>query len=459
MTTYRTEYNQIQLTFNQNKNYKQRGFDFEKLINKIFQDKGMLITPSFRTSNGCVEQIDGAIRLTGRVLLLEIKWAASENLAESDLYAFMGKVHSKLPGTLGLFLSYNKLSQNFLNAMRNGQQQTCLVIHGKDDIEAIIDEKIDLATYLTRFYELASAKGIVELSISDYVSLGLQNALVANQTQATIQQQPAQNGLSWYSVTSDLCTDSKSVNDFGLSYSGADFSGFSNKAISLFPYLQYKDYEKYYLLLSYCVRSSKEEFERCFLDAITSPLFDNILNPFLSTPFPGDNHFFSSSFISFVEKLHLNFIGYEDKIDQYVDVLAEKLKTELGNYDNENTISRYVNILLSRLTKEQLMKLANPYFEIYIDHSRKERSPYNNDEIFENKRTANQIIDQVKNAPEFNLQVVHPVIKEKLCLFYSPSGLTNCIDTVMRLYGDNLSKVNVGRTEITALFNELNLSH
>ena len=415
----------------------------------------MLVSSSYRTSNGVIEQIDGAIRISCRIFLLEVKWAESEHLAESDLYAFMGKVNTKLPGTLGLFVSYNELSQNFLNAMRNGQRQTCIVIHGPDNIKKLIDGSVDIKAYLTYFYEIASTKGIVELSVSDYAKLDLQNSINSSGTVATTMSVGSSQSVSWSLVLKDLCLDQVSVNDFGKTYSSSDFKGLSDKVVSVFPYLQYKDYSKYKELLSYC---DKKELANSFLNYAAGSNLKKLLKPNMYDGIEFNNrNYFSSVFISYIEPLKLDFKDLNSEVDKYVDVLVNLLNEEKGFYENENVISRYVELVLTVLNQEQQMKLANPYFDIFIDDYRKEKSDYDN-HVYENKKVAKEVINLAKQVDGFRERIVEPVVKEKLCVyddsFYKENDESS-VSLVMRKYGMKLREVGVCKSEVEEMYKNL----
>ena len=131
--SYRKAYDRINLLPPVN-----RGNEFEKLFNKICEDAGILIFYRFRTSD-TEQEIDGAVLIYSRVFLLEAKWEDEKTLAASKLYSILGKINSKIDGTLGIFISHNELKENFINAFRNGIKQNCILIHGKSNIEDIID--------------------------------------------------------------------------------------------------------------------------------------------------------------------------------------------------------------------------------------------------------------------------------------------------------------------------------
>ena len=106
----------------------------------------MLLRGSYHTGDNKSEQIDGVVQFDGRYALLEAKWEKA-NLAASELFSFLGKVEGKFTGTIGVFVSRNELTSNFLTALRAGRRQCIIVIHGQD-VDDLFDPAFDLASYL-----------------------------------------------------------------------------------------------------------------------------------------------------------------------------------------------------------------------------------------------------------------------------------------------------------------------
>lgn len=131
-----------------------RGREFEKLINDIFQNEGILRKASYHTSDNSSEQIDSAIRIENKMFLVEVKWKKS-NIAASELYSFIGKVENKLAGTLGVFISREPLSENFINALNKGRRQSVIVVHG-DDIDEWFSSNIEFKKYIDFAWEVIS---------------------------------------------------------------------------------------------------------------------------------------------------------------------------------------------------------------------------------------------------------------------------------------------------------------
>lgn len=147
---------------------QRRGLRFESLILDLFEIHGMLRRRSYHTSDGSAEQIDGALRIDGRLALVEVKWVKSQ-LAASELFAFSGKVDGKFTGTIGVFISRNELSVNFLNALRTGRRQAVLVIHGQD-IDEIFKDNFPLEEYLESSLEVTSIDNTSHYPVSEFLS-------------------------------------------------------------------------------------------------------------------------------------------------------------------------------------------------------------------------------------------------------------------------------------------------
>ena len=107
---------------------RRRGLRFERLFYEIFERDKILIEKSYKNKEGS-QQIDGAIEINNRIFIIEVKWEKTKTLAASKLYSFLGKINSKIEGTLGVFISYNELGNNFINSTRAGIKQNCIIIN------------------------------------------------------------------------------------------------------------------------------------------------------------------------------------------------------------------------------------------------------------------------------------------------------------------------------------------
>ncbi len=146
---------------------KKRGNQFEDLVLELFAAENLLRKKSYHTSDGKSEQIDGALRIGGVRALLEVKWVNS-GLAASELYAFLGKVEGKFIGTIGIFISREELSPNFLKSLRSGRRQCVIVIHG-EDVYYLFDPDFPIKAYLVSTIDYLSFDNQFHLSANDFL--------------------------------------------------------------------------------------------------------------------------------------------------------------------------------------------------------------------------------------------------------------------------------------------------
>ena len=166
---YKKKYEELLVLTKSDRSKQQRGLDFENIINDIFDLEEILLHRSYHTANNRAEQIDSAIKINNRVLLVEIKWVES-NLAASNLYAFIGKIENKLDGTLGLFISHEELSENFINSIVLGRKRNILLLHG-NDIKFLFNDDFRLNEYLEYCIDLYSYNNIIHFPIEKYLEV------------------------------------------------------------------------------------------------------------------------------------------------------------------------------------------------------------------------------------------------------------------------------------------------
>ena len=145
-----------------------RGRQFEKITLKLFQLENLLKRGSYHTSDNKSEQIDGALNIDGIRALLEVKWVNS-GLAASDLYAFLGKVEGKFTGTIGIFISREELSDNFLKSLRAGRRQSVIVIHGQD-VDFLFKPDFPVAEYIQSVIDYVSYDNRYHLSAEEFLA-------------------------------------------------------------------------------------------------------------------------------------------------------------------------------------------------------------------------------------------------------------------------------------------------
>lgn len=106
---YQQKLDELKMEFYQiasNTNSQQKGFQFEKFLNKLFTFFDLDPKSAFKVIG---EQIDGAFTFDNTDYLLEAKWQEKHIIA-ADLYTFGGKIQGKLKNTLGLFISLGPYS-------------------------------------------------------------------------------------------------------------------------------------------------------------------------------------------------------------------------------------------------------------------------------------------------------------------------------------------------------------
>lgn len=107
--SYQQKLDELKLEFYQissNTNSQQKGFQFEKFLNKLFTFFDLDPKSAFKVTG---EQIDGAFTFDNADYLLEAKWQ-EKAINAADLYTFGGKIQGKLKNTLGLFISLGPYS-------------------------------------------------------------------------------------------------------------------------------------------------------------------------------------------------------------------------------------------------------------------------------------------------------------------------------------------------------------
>ena len=135
---------------------RDRGFELEKLLIELARLEGLAVRPSYR---GTGEQIDGYFEVDHRHFLLEAKWQETQVTA-SEIYAFQGKLHGKLLGTLGLFVSVSGFTNEAPEALRFGKRIDVLLA-GRKDIELALEEGRSFGEMVRVKIQAAAQRGVV----------------------------------------------------------------------------------------------------------------------------------------------------------------------------------------------------------------------------------------------------------------------------------------------------------
>ncbi|MFB9079491.1 hypothetical protein ACFFLS_06360 [Flavobacterium procerum] len=147
------EFNKIAI----NKNFQQRGFQFEKFLYSLFLLFDLDPKGSFKI-NG--EQIDGAFTFQNTDYLLEAKWAIEVN--RSDLATFCFKVQTKLKNTVGLLISIDGVTSEAICS-----DFKSIIIMDGIDLLAILDNRISLHDLLFKKRRKASETGNIYVNFND----------------------------------------------------------------------------------------------------------------------------------------------------------------------------------------------------------------------------------------------------------------------------------------------------
>ncbi|MDJ1466968.1 hypothetical protein [Xanthocytophaga flava] len=341
---------------------RKRGFEFEKLILKICEDQNILLTNSYKTADN-EQQIDGAIEVHSRIFLIEAKWEKTATLAASKLFSFLGKVNSKIEGTLGVFISYNTLNDNIISSVRNGLRQTCIVIHGEDNIFDLIEKKVAINDFIWYTFQQASTMNRCYSNTSEYQSLPRKNGKTQNS--------------GWQTIVSCLLDQTITVQFSIILQQSAPSIKLSKNTLNIFNVAQtdYLKQQKYDILVNFCLDNETDYFISQLVDKLKS------------------RHWKDYTKFSFLEKIKnhkstiINKIAKTDKIE-ITKIALIHLKENLGSYDEENTASMLINFLFETYTNKGLLRLAQDYLIIYCDKGRSNK--------FLQKQIANKIFKKLE---------------------------------------------------------------
>jgi hypothetical protein len=337
---------------------KRRGLRFERLFYEIFESHKILLEKSFKTEDGS-QQIDGAVEINNRIFLVEIKWERSKTLAASKLYSFLGKINSKIEGTLGLFVSYNELEKNFLDSTRAGIKQNCIIIDGEDNIIPIIRGELSVADYVWYIYQQASTRNRISIPISEFKSIPQKESLSADNS-------------VWKELYEALISEDTS-GDFELKLDN-NFDRIENlaeKTITLYPIL----------------RKNKNINPK--IDYLLDSLIDNDKNKLFASLI---NKLTKSHWIKYADEHILKKTKNistlrSKKADKIAENVLSYLREHYGQWEEENKASLVLDFIYEHLSDEYKVNAACAYASIYCDTSRKEHYPQ--------KKMANSIFSEI----------------------------------------------------------------
>ncbi|MCD0475413.1 hypothetical protein LPB87_13530 [Flavobacterium sp. EDS] len=146
------EFNKIAV----NKNFQQRGFQFEKFLYKLFLLFDLDPKGAFKLYG---EQIDGAFTFQNTDYLLEAKWATEVN--RSDLATFCFKVETKFKNAAGLLISIDGVTAEAISS-----DFKSIIIMDGIDLFAILDNRITLPDLLFKKRRKASETGNIYVTFN-----------------------------------------------------------------------------------------------------------------------------------------------------------------------------------------------------------------------------------------------------------------------------------------------------
>jgi len=335
-----------------------RGLRFERLFYEIFDNHKILLEKSYKNEDGS-QQIDGAVEINNRIFLIEVKWEKTETLAASKLYSFLGKINSKIEGTLGVFISYNELGDNFIDSARAGIKQNCIIINGKENIIPIINGEISIAEYIWYIYQQASTRNRISIPVSEFKSIPQRK-------------KASPDSDKWEEVYEVLISE-ETAGDFELKLD-ANYSFIENlpeKTITIYPILRKN--KNINTKIDYLLDS--------LIDNDKGKIFDSLINKLSK-----------SQWIKYADEYILkktkNISTLSSKqADRIADNTLSYLREHYGQWEEENQASLVLDFIYKNLSGAYKDKAACAYASIYCDTSRKEHYPQ--------KKMANRIFSEI----------------------------------------------------------------
>jgi hypothetical protein len=118
---------------------QQRGFEFERLLNELFDVFALNPRAPFRLQG---EQIDGSIDFENHTYLIEAKYE-SKPVGQQDLLVFRAKVEGKATWSRGIFISVSSFTEGGLAAFSRGRPTNLIAVNGQD-LFFVLDGQISL---------------------------------------------------------------------------------------------------------------------------------------------------------------------------------------------------------------------------------------------------------------------------------------------------------------------------
>ena len=136
------------------------GYSLEDLLKELFAIFEIEYRKSYRTAT---QQIDGHFRFEGFDYLVEARWRKDQP-TEQEIGGFKQKANTKLESTRGIFVSINGFRDEVINQFTG--KGTNLIFMSGEDLNFILEGRIDLHDALRIKIEKASQEGKVYISLS-----------------------------------------------------------------------------------------------------------------------------------------------------------------------------------------------------------------------------------------------------------------------------------------------------
>jgi len=139
---------------------QQRGFAFEKLLNRLFELHGLAPRGPFRLVG---EQIDGSFQLDQNIYLVEAKWQDAP-IGQADLLVFHGKVQGKSTWSRGMFISHSGFTQDGIEAFSRGRPTNMIGMSGQD-LYFIVEKQYPICEVIEKKARRAAETGEFYVSV------------------------------------------------------------------------------------------------------------------------------------------------------------------------------------------------------------------------------------------------------------------------------------------------------
>ena len=129
-----------------------RGIEFERVFNRLFEVYGVLVRESFRhigdKGEGVIEQIDGVIELDGELYLVEMKWL-NRTVGVEDVSRHLVRVFTR-DAARGIFISATEFSAPALATCKESLSKAVICLCTVEEIVHLLEREADLAGLLTQ---------------------------------------------------------------------------------------------------------------------------------------------------------------------------------------------------------------------------------------------------------------------------------------------------------------------